>query len=130
MEISITQHVSISLLYWACFLHFFLNILTNSIFGPMARKAFFSHEMRVRKQEHSPTRALRSGFLHEALRPSLEINGMQSPELKNVRFPHGIFDSFFHGTKALGHSLCLKLSHFKLSRFQNFNLTKCFIYLN
>ena len=57
-------------------------------------------EMRMRKQEHSPTRALHSGFLHEAFRPSVEINGMQSPELKNVRFPHEILDPVFHGDKS------------------------------
>jgi hypothetical protein len=56
--------------------------------------------MRMRKQEHSPTRALLSGFLHEAFRPSVEINGMQSPELKNARFPHEILDPVFHGDKS------------------------------
>ena len=66
-------------------------------------------EMRMRKQEHSPTRALHSGFLHEAFRPSVEINGMQSPELKNVRFPHEIFDPVFQGTKAFGSEVRIRL---------------------
>ncbi len=84
--------------------------------------------MRIRKQEHSPTRALLSGFLHEAFRLSVEINGMQSPELKNVRFPHSHFDSFFHGTKALGPEARIRLFYWGVKIR---SLTLCFslIYL-
>ena len=78
--------------------------------------------MRMRKQEHSPTRALHSGFLHEAFRPSVEINGMQSPELKNVRFPHENFDSVFHGTKAFGSEARIRLFYWgaKIRSFSGF----------
>ena len=93
--------------------NFFCPQNRNIHFGPWARMSGIPTENRVemtmRKQEHSPTRALHSSFLHEAFRPSVELNGMPSPELKNVRFPHEIFDPVFHGTKAFGSEAQIRL---------------------
>ena len=83
--------------------------------------------MRMRKQEHSPTRALLSGFLHEAFRPSVEINGMQSPELKNARFPHEILDPVFHGTKAFGSEARIRLFYWG-AKIRSVKLCFSFIY--
>jgi hypothetical protein len=85
----------------------------NSIFGPWARKPFFSHGKQGRNENEEIRTFSHEGFAFRfssrGLRPSVEINGMQCPELKNVRFPHSHFDPVFRGKKAFGSEARIRL---------------------
>ena len=87
--------------------------LINGIFGPWARKPFFSHGKQGRNENEEIRTFSHEGFAFRfssrGLRPSVEINGMQCPELKNVRFPHSHFDPVFHGKKAFGSEARIRL---------------------